>query len=266
MIAVIPTRMAEYGIAHASCNEIDRHLAVEAPVALEYNGVTHAVMMATPDHLEEFAVGFSLCEGFIDEPGELREVFISEAEQGWILRITLDADLARPLLDRVRMRVSEGGCGLCGLESIEQALRPLPQVRMKFHAGRDAICRALGELPMQQQMGRLTGAMHAAAFCTPEGAIVRAMEDVGRHNALDKLIGSLAIDAIDPAGGFILVSARCSYELVEKTVRAGCPMLVTVSAPTSLAVDRAKASGLTLVALARSDTALVLNDPNGRLQ
>ena len=123
----------------------------------------------------------------------------------------------------------------------------------------------MAALPDHQPLSRATGAVHAAAFCTSDGRIVAAREDVGRHNALDKLVGALALDGVDPATGFILLSARCSYELVQKTVRAGCPMLVTISAPTSLAVERAVAAGLTLVALARADNALVLNDPHGSI-
>jgi FdhD protein len=263
MMGTFHSRVTEYGIAAAGLDEVDRHLAVEVPVALEYDGITHAVMMATPIDLRQFAVGFSLSESIIATPSELHSYSANAAGEGWIVRMRLDPARARPMLERVRLRVSEGGCGLCGVESIEQALRRLPQVRLQFTTGRQAVAQALAGLPRWQKLGKMTGAMHAAAFCQPDGTIVRVMEDVGRHNALDKLVGALALDGIDPSQGFMLVSARCSYELVEKAVRAGCGMLVAISAPTGLAVARARESGLTLVALARSDTALILNDPAG---
>ncbi len=161
--------------------------------------------------------------------------------------------------------MSESSCGLCGIENIEEVLRPLPPVTARIATDRTAIANALMALPDHQPLGRATGAAHAAAFCSPAGAIELAREDVGRHNALDKLIGAMARAGIDPASGFILLSARCSYELVEKTVRAGCPMLVTISAPTSLAVERAADAGLTLVALARTDAALIVGDPHGMI-
>lgn len=161
--------------------------------------------------------------------------------------------------------MSESSCGLCGLENIDAVLRPLPPVTARVTVPRAAIARALAALPERQPLGRATGAAHAAAFCDPDGDILLVREDVGRHNALDKLVGALARGATDPAGGFILLSARCSYELVEKTVRAGCPMLVTISAPTSLAAERAASAGLTLVSLARADNALIICDAQGMI-
>ncbi|MEG3179069.1 formate dehydrogenase accessory sulfurtransferase FdhD [Sphingomonas sp. LT1P40] len=241
-----------------------RDVPIEAPVAIEYNGIGYAVMMATPADLQAYVVGLTLAEG-IARADEIEAVDIHAIDGGWIVRVTLPTARMEPVLARARTRVSESSCGLCGIESIEQVLRPLPPVTARIATSRDAIARALAALPNHQPLSRATGAVHAAAFCTPDGAIVAAREDVGRHNALDKLIGTLALDDVDPATGFILLSARCSYELVEKTVRAGCPMLVTISAPTSLAVERATAAGLTLVALARADTALVLNDPWGSI-
>lgn len=241
-----------------------RALADEAPVALEVNGVAMAVMMATPADLEAFATGFCLSEGLITRAGEIEDLAVAEAEGGWIVRIALAAGRAAPLVERVRLRVSEGSCGLCGVESIEQVLRPLPAITARLETDHRGIARALDELRAFQPVGRETGAMHAAAFCAPDGAIRFAMEDVGRHNALDKLIGALALQGADPREGFILVSARCSYELVDKAVRAGCPMLVSISAATSLAVGRSRDANLTLLALARTDSALVMHDPHGQ--
>lgn len=237
---------------------VDRLLAAECPVAIEVNGIAYAVMMATPADLEDYAVGFALSEGMIDAPDELTEIAAAEVEQGYILRLSLNPARAAPLHERVRMRVSEGSCGLCGLESISEVLRPLPRLPASPAIAPDAIERALAGLSEHQADGVRTGAMHAAAFGAVDGTIVLAREDVGRHNALDKLVGALARCRIDPASGFILVTARCSYELVEKAVRAKCPVLVAISAPTSLAVERARDAGLTLIALARSDTMLVM--------
>lgn len=253
------------GLGEAGDTELARNVPVEAPVAIEYNGIGYAVMMATPADLTAYAVGLTLAEGLIEHADEIEDIHPHAIEGGWIARVTLPPARLDAVIERARTRVSESSCGLCGIESIEQVLRPLPRVAARIATTRTAIAAALAALPEHQPLSRATGAVHAAAFCTDDGRILAAREDVGRHNALDKLIGTLALDGIDPAGGFILLSARCSYELVEKTVRSGCPMLVTISAPTSLAVERAKAAGLTLVALARADNALVLNDPHGSI-
>lgn len=253
------------GLGEPGDAELLRRIPIEAPVAIEYNGIGYAVMMATPADLEAYAVGLTLAEGLVERAGEIEDIDVHPIDGGWVVRVTLPPARLDAVIERARTRVSESSCGLCGIESIEQVLRPLPPVTARIATTRNAIAAALAALPEHQPLGRATGAVHAAAFCTPDGHILATREDVGRHNALDKLIGTLALDGVDPASGFILLSARCSYELVEKTVRAGCPMLVTISAPTSLAVDRATAAGLTLVALARADNALVLNDPHGSI-
>lgn len=234
-----------------------RPLAEEGAVAIEVNGIAYAVMMASADALEDFAVGFALSEGFIAAADELIDVTTARVERGVILRLTLSPERAAPLHERVRMRVSEGSCGLCGLESLEEVLRPLAPLVPTPPPEPSAIERALLALDHHQTEGLRTGAMHAAAFCERDGAILCVREDIGRHNALDKLFGALARQSVDPANGFAVVTARCSYELVEKTVRARCPALVAISAPTSLAVERARQSGLHLIALARRDTMLV---------
>lgn len=243
-----------------------RKVPVETPVSIEVCGIGYAVMMATPSDLRDYIVGFALSEGLIDRIADIRSLDIRAVDGGWVARLTLDPDQTEKALERARLRVSESSCGLCGMENIEQVLRPLPPVTARISTDRVAIARALADLPDHQPLGRATGAVHAAAFCLPDGTILRVREDVGRHNALDKLLGSLATDAIAPASGFILLSARCSYELVEKTVRAGCPMLVTISAPTSLAVERAVKAGLTLVTLARTDSALIVADDRGAIE
>ncbi len=233
-----------------------RTLPVEMPIAVEYNGIGYAVMMATPVDLEDFAVGFSLSERIIPNASDILDVNAHETPQGIVLRITIAQDRMEPMLERVRVRVSESSCGLCGLENLEQVARPLPPIEAQLDIAPIAIFAALEGLYDHQPLNKATGGAHAAAFCTPDGAIVVAREDVGRHCALDKLIGALARKGTSPSSGFFLLSSRCSYELVEKTVIAGCPTLVTISTATSLAAERAKAAGLTLIALARRDAML----------
>ena len=243
---------------------LDRCVPIEAPIAIEYNGIAYAVMMATPTELEAFVTGFSLSEGLVEKAAEIISIAVHPVEgRGWVVRVSLPQERAAAVIERARLRLSEGSCGLCGLESIEQVLRPLPPVAAPAPVERAAIAQALAQLTVHQPLGRATGAAHVAAYCSPDGAVRLACEDVGRHNALDKLVGTAALQGLSLSTGFILLSARCSYELVEKTARAGCPMLVTISAPTSLAVERARAAGLTLVALARADNILVFNDPHG---
>lgn len=247
------------GLAVRGDRALIRDLPVEVPVSIEVCGIGYAVMMATPVDLGDYALGFALSEGLVETADEIVKVDVHPIEGGWALRLWLPPERAERAIERARRRVSESSCGLCGIENIEEVLRPLPPVTARLAVGRDAISTALAALADFQPLGRATGAMHAAAFCTPAGDILYVREDIGRHNALDKLIGALARAQIDPASGFILLSARCSYELVEKTVRAGCPVLVTISAPTSLAAERAAAAGLTLVALARPDSALLVS-------
>jgi FdhD protein len=254
------------GFGGVTDRDLRRSVAIEAPVSIEVCGIGYAVMMATPSDLEDYAAGFALNECLARHYSEIEQVDVEEVEGGWAVRIWMPSDRKDAVLERARTRVSESSCGLCGMENIEQVLRPLPKVMARISTNRAAIAHALGSLRDWQPLGRATGAAHAAAFCDPAGTILSVREDVGRHNALDKLVGALARTGTDPAGGFVLLSARCSYELVEKTVRAGFPMLVTISAPTSLAVERAVAAGLTLVTLARSDSALIINDNQAMIE
>jgi FdhD protein len=239
-----------------------RTLAVESPIAVEYNGIGYAVMMATPADLDDYAIGFSLSEGLIEQPGDILSIDVIKDGAGCVLRIQIASNRLGAVIERARQRVTESSCGLCGLESLEQVLRPLPSVHARIAVKRDALFTALAILRDRQPLNLATGAVHGAAFCTPGGEILMVREDIGRHNALDKLIGALVKAGVSPTTGFFLLTARCSYELVEKTIRAGCPLLVTVSAPTTLAADRAAAHGLTLVALARADAMLVVSDPH----
>lgn len=248
------------GFGDVADRDLHRSVPTEAPISIEVCGIAYAVMMATPSDLDDYGIGFALNEGLAAEAGEIEEIEVDQVEGGWAVRIWLPQKRKNAVLERARTRVSESSCGLCGIENIEQLLRPLPKVAARITTTRGAIAHALASLRGWQPLARATGAVHAAAFCDPTGAIHCVREDVGRHNALDKLVGALARGGVDPETGFILLSARCSYELVEKAVRAGCPMLVTISAPTSLAVERARAAGLTLVTLARADSALVVSD------
>lgn len=239
----------------------DRAVPIEAPVAIEINGLGYAVMMATPSDLTDFGVGFLICEGIIASADEVMDSEAVAVDQGWLLRLTISEARAAPIFERVRHRVAESGCGLCGVENIEQALRPLPQASRPRRVSPDAIFAALTALEQHQPLNAASGAAHAAAMCSTDGQILLAREDVGRHCALDKLVGAAARTRISLANGFVLLSSRCSYELVEKSVRAGVSILATISAPTSLAAERSTACGLTLIALARRDNVLVLNDP-----
>ncbi|AKH43801.1 FdhD protein [Altererythrobacter atlanticus] len=237
----------------------NRQWVPESPVALEFNGLSYAVMMASPQDLEDFALGFALTEGLAKSPSDISDIGVAEVEKGWIVRAMLTGLGVDQLTERVRARVAESSCGLCGIENLEAVARPLPPVAPHQALAPAAIFAALAALRDHQPLGRATGAAHAAAFCAADGTILHAREDVGRHNALDKLIGALASAGQDAAQGFILSSARCSYEIVEKAVRAGATTLVTISLPTSLAVDRAKAAGLSLWSLARDDSVLLVN-------
>jgi len=235
-----------------------RAIAIEAPVAIEVDGIGYAVMMATPADLEAFATGFALTERLADTPADILAVEPFEAEAGWIVRVALAERCRGRIHDRVRHRTSDASCGLCGIAGLEQLYRPLTGVPPRPETSTAALFAALATLRDHQPLNAATGAVHAAAACTAAGTIIAAYEDVGRHNALDKLIGSGA--ALD---GFILVTSRLSFEMVDKALVAGTPLLAGVSAPTSMAIAHARAHGLTLVALARSDAMLAMHDPHG---
>lgn len=244
-------------------DSIEREVAVERPIALEFNGIGYAVLMATPADAEDLIFGFALTERLIDGADDLRGVDRFETPDGTLLRATLSEQCAARVLDRVRHRVSESSCGLCGIENLEQALRPLPHLDPIDPPEDEAVFRALAALGEWQPLNRATGAIHAAAACTRDGAIQLVREDVGRHNAFDKLLGAMLREGLAWEGGFALLSSRCSYELVEKAVLARCPTLVTISAPTALAIERANNAGLRLVVLARPDALLIPGGDNG---
>ena len=235
---------------------LDRDVAQEVPIAIEINGFGYAVLMATPLDLEDLVYGFLQAERLVGSAREILATDCHRLDAGYIARVTVEAEAAERLTDRVRHRTSDSSCGLCGVENLEQAMRELPRLTAASDASSLAVFRALGDLPGHQPLNRMTGGVHAAALCDAQGAILMAREDVGRHNAFDKLVGAMMRQRLGWNGGFALLSSRCSYEMVEKAVLSQCPMLVTISAPTSLALARARESGLDLRVLARSDSLL----------
>ncbi|OWK28572.1 formate dehydrogenase accessory sulfurtransferase FdhD [Sphingomonas mucosissima] len=234
---------------------VSRALADEVPIAIECNGLAYAVLMATPAAVEELAAGFALGERLIDGVDDIRAIDVNDTGEGILVRLTLARRVAERIADRVRHRTSDASCGLCGVETLAQALRPLPAAA-PWDGADAAVFAAYHALRDHQPLNAQTGAVHAAAACTRDGVIRVAFEDVGRHNAFDKLIGSMLLAAQTWDGGFALLTSRCSFELVEKAVLAGCPMLATISAPTRLAVERAAGAGLTLRSLVRADSML----------
>jgi FdhD protein len=243
--------------------EGERSIAVEMPIALSFFGIGYAVMMATPADLEDFAVGFALSERLIAQASDVRDIRLLETEAGLSIDIELAPERRELVFERVRHRIGESSCGLCGIENLEQALRPLPRVAPPPPVATSSIFAALQRIRDHQPLNFETGAVHAAALFGADGELIAIREDVGRHNAFDKLIGGALRGALDLSTGFVLLTSRCSYELVEKAALAQVGLLVTVSAPTSLAVARAEEAGLTLVSLARSDEMLVVADPSG---
>ncbi len=239
----------------------ERAVAVETPVNIIYGTVPYAVMMMTPADLKDFAAGFSLTEGVIAARDEIRQGAIEEDPNGLRLLIDLAPDRLHGLLVRQRAMRGRTSCGVCGIEDLADLPRTSRRVVQGTTVDAEAIRRALGDLARQQVLNAETRAMHAAAWVDADGAIACVREDVGRHNALDKLIGALLNDGIEAGSGFLLITSRCSYEMVEKAAAFGVGVLVAISAPTSLAIDRAVQHGMALVGIARSDGNTVFSAP-----
>ena len=238
-----------------------RLIPEETALALTYNGGTYAVMMGTPQDLADFAVGFSLDEGIIRSPSDIETLDIVELDDGIELRMWLSADKAALLGERRRHIAGATGCGICGIESIAEAVRPAAIVpRGRSFAPRE-IMAAMASIGPLQTINIETRAVHAAAFWTPARGVVALREDVGRHNALDKLAGALAQGNIDEREGMVLLTSRVSVEMVQKTAAIGAPLMVAVSAPTALTVRTAEAAGITLAAIARSDGFEIFTHP-----
>jgi formate dehydrogenase accessory protein FdhD len=233
----------------------DEDVAVEAPVALTVNDISQAVMLATPADLEDFALGFGLAEGWFASRHELLGVETERRPEGIELALTVTAACEQRLKARRRALAGRTGCGLCGLESLAQlsALQPAAVTAPVLAPG--ALKRALAALPAAQPLNARCGGLHGAAWCRPDGELLLAREDIGRHNALDKLTGALAHRDTDPRDGFVLMSSRASYELVHKTAMAGIGLLACMSAPSSLAIETARRLGLQLWAFVREGRA-----------
>lgn len=230
-------------------------VAVEMPVALTVNGISQAVMLATPADLEDFALGFGIAEGWFASRHELLELEVSPQPEGLELAMTVTAACEQRLKQRRRTLAGRTGCGLCGIESLAQltAVRPGP-VTPPLLAD-DALARAWAALPAAQPLNARCGGLHAAAWCLPDGELVLAREDIGRHNALDKLCGALARRGEPAQRGFVLTSSRASFELVHKAAMAGIGLLACTSAPSSLAIETARRLGLQLWAFVREGRA-----------
>ena len=229
-------------------------IACEVPIAFEYNGISHAVMLATPADLQDFAIGFSFSEG-IAAAGQCYDVEVRESAAGITLAIRIAAAAFANLKAHRRTLAGRTGCGICGTESLDQVLRPLPDLSTQsLCIAPAALERAYAGLAGVQPLQHRTGAAHGAVWCGADGTIVCAREDVGRHNALDKLIGALLRTDTDTRGGFALVTSRASVEMVQKSATAGIAVLAAVSAPTALAVRTAESCGQTLIGFARGQT------------
>ena len=253
--SVIHAVRLEHGLASA----IEETIAEETPVTVAYNGISHAVMMATPSDLEDFAIGFSLTEGLIDRADAVTSVALVRYSRGIELQIETSAAVASET--RRRRLSGRSGCGICGMEDVEQVLRTLPRVASGARFTATAISRAMRELAGRQPLNDATGAVHAAGWSDAEGAITLVREDVGRHNALDKLVGALTRSSVATASGFIVLTSRGSFELVQKAAVLGAPLLATVSAPTGLAIRVAADTGITLAGFARDGRVTVYTYP-----
>jgi FdhD protein len=238
-----------------------RLIPEETAVAFTYNRSTHAVMMATPADLEDFAVGLSLTEGIVEAADDISDLEVVSSEFGIELRMWIPEARMQPYSSRRRQLAGPTGCGLCGIESLNEASRPARPIGDGLHLAPEAISAAMAALSPAQVLNRETRAAHAAAFWQADAGIVAVREDVGRHNALDKLIGALSHQRIEGNSGIVLLTSRISVEMVQKTAVLGASILVAVSAPTALAVRVAEECGLTLVAIARGQDFEIFSHP-----
>jgi formate dehydrogenase accessory protein FdhD len=260
-----------FGPAHVSV-EVERwrdgavesatdNVAEECPVAVIYNGVPFAVMLATPLDLEDFARGFTWSEEIIAHPSEFQGVEVVAENGGYAVYVSIPKERSAALAERRRALAGRTGCGLCGTEMLEDAIRPVAKVKALSGFDPVAVHRAQAELASSQSLNAITGAVHAAGWADSTGHIQLVREDVGRHNALDKLIGALQEAGIDASAGMAVVTSRASYEMVHKSAAAGIPLLSAVSAPTALAIRTAQAAGLTLIGFTRDRRHTVYASP-----
>ncbi|MBM3650653.1 MAG: formate dehydrogenase accessory sulfurtransferase FdhD [Alphaproteobacteria bacterium] len=238
-------------LSAAGSEVLDEIVAEEVAVALVYNGISHAVMMATPCDLEDLGRGFSLTEGIVDKLSEIYDIDVETLARGIEVRLEIAAQRMARLQERRRSLAGRTGCGLCGVDSIDAAMRPVTTVAAREAVSRRAVERAMAALPAEQRINRANGATHAAGWATADGVLVAVREDVGRHNALDKLAGALARLGPQAPGGFVVVTSRCSYEMVHKAAALGAAAIAAVSAPTALAIETAEQAGIALAAFVR---------------
>jgi FdhD protein len=243
----------------------ERRLSEEVPVVLEYNCVTFAVMMASPTDLVDFSYGFSLTEGVIEKQSDIIYSQIKDAPKGKIAAIEINAHAFHRIEKYNRTLSGRTGCGLCGVEKLEHAIKELPELTSDLKIKPEIIHQAMNALKSQQHLNKETGALHAAAFADGSGEIIALREDVGRHNALDKLIGHMIREKIDPSKGFALITSRCSFEMVQKCAIIGIPIVAAVSATTGLAVSLAEEAGISLIAFARKEGLNIVTDSENRL-
>lgn len=253
--AAVAAQPLRFGAAREGGREIE--VAVETPVNIVYGNMPYAVMMASPSDLEDFVTGFSLTEGIVRGADEIRTIAVEPKDEGVIVTVTLAPGRFREHLARRRNLSGRTSCGLCGVETIEEIPLADAATRASRAVAASAIEAALAALDKHQPLNQLTRAVHAAAWCGAAGNVIAVREDVGRHNALDKLIGARLRAGVDASDGFLLVTSRASFEMVEKAAIFGAGTLVAISAPTSLAIERAKHLGLTLTAVARRDGCIV---------
>ena len=230
---------------------LDEIVAEEVAVALVYNGISHAVMMATPCDLEDFARGFSLTERIVEKPSEIYDIEVETVDAGIEVRLEIASQRVVQLQQQRRTLAGRTGCGLCGVDSIAAAMRPVTIAAGVPSISQAALQRAMTALPPFQTLNRVNGAMHAAGWARADGTLLAVREDVGRHNALDKLGGALAKAGPAAPGGFVVVTSRCSYEMVHKAAALGAVAIAAVSAPTSLAIATAEQAGIVLAAFVR---------------
>ncbi|AHB49081.1 formate dehydrogenase accessory protein FdhD [Hyphomicrobium nitrativorans NL23] len=255
-------RVLSRRVSETRAEDTSRLIPEEVPVALVYDGTTHAVMMATPADLEDFGVGFSITEGIVSARDEIRELEIVEHEKGLEARIWLVPEAGRKQVERRRRITGPSSCGLCGVDSLEAAVAEARRVGRSTTTTPGEIQRALGAMSPAQTLNVATRAVHGAGFWDASaGAFAAVREDVGRHNALDKLVGAVATAGLDPTQGFVVLTSRVSVEMVQKTAMMGAEIIVAVSAPTALALRVADEAGITLVAIARSDAFEIFTRP-----
>ena len=237
------------------------YIAEEVPISLIYNGTPHVVMLATPTNLEDFALGFSITEGIIKNPQELLSARVYNRSNGIEVQLKIPDNRFQGMADKGRNLTGRTGCGLCGASTLKQAIRQPNQVNGDLSLSGIQLRSALTDIKQHQTLNRLTGAVHAAAWVIPGLGIVDLREDVGRHNALDKLIGLLLRTGKDLSAGFVIVTSRASYEMVQKTAWVGITLLAAISAPTGLAIRLADETGLTLIGFARDDQHVIYTHP-----